>query len=135
MPLGPVPSDCLHLLDGEFLADGQDAGDYIAQNGHRLSVSKDPGIDRLDSDALATLNSVFDLYGDMARRAWSLVNATHEFPEYKEMYRDGTSTIIPYEVILKHHGGEQALLHERPVISQSTATHMVTPFWGSDSDL
>lgn len=136
MPMGPVPSNSLSLLNGEFMATGgHDIGDYFEQNGHRLSVARDPGTDRLTKDELATLDKVLAQYGDMAKRTWPLVDATHEFPEYKEVYREQTSTLIPYELMLKHYDDGSRMLDGRPVISQETASRMVNPFRGSDSDL
>ena len=105
------------------------------QDGHRLSVCNDPGVDALDNAEKATLDRVLRQYGDIAKRdKWEFVNQTHEFPEFKDVFRPNTSTLIPYELILKHHAPDR-MLHGRPVISEATASRMTNPFWDDDSDL
>lgn len=136
MPRGPVPSDSLSLLNGEFWdSNNHDVGDYFEQNRYRLTVTQDPGICQLTQPEVTTLNEVLEKYGDLAKKTWLLVKATHEFPEYKEVYHEKTSTLIPYELILKHYDNGSRMLDNRPVVSHETASRMVNPFWGSDSDL
>ncbi|MEM1108106.1 MAG: Panacea domain-containing protein [Planctomycetota bacterium] len=135
MPHGPVPSNSLSVLDGEFGFTGDlDPYNFFNQNGYHLTIKHSPGVSDLSDSEIATLDLVLDRYGQIAKNTWRLVESTHEFPEYKEVFREKTSTLIPYELIIKHYADDR-MLRDRPVISQATASHMESPFWGSDSDL
>jgi len=135
LPRGPVCSNSLNLLGGEFDIYGHDAFEYIQQEGHTLSIHKMPPMNHLVDDDRETLESVLQQYGQMAKTTWDLVEATHKFPEYSEVFREGTSTMIPYELILKHYGDESKFHHDRPVITQDVACQMNRPFWGKNEDL
>jgi hypothetical protein len=67
---------------------------------------------------------------------WDLVNHTHQFPEYKEVYVEGTSKTITYESLLRHYKQGDGFRHGRPVVSETTLHHMTFPFVAqSDADL
>ena len=135
LPRGPVCSNSLNLLAGEFDIFGTDAYEYIEQAGHQLSIHTMPPMDHLKEDDRSTLDAVLQQYGQMAKKTWDLVEATHKFPEYAEVFTEGTSTLIPYELILKHYGDESRFHHDRPVITRDIARQMSRPFWGNDEDL
>jgi hypothetical protein len=69
------------------------------------------------------------------QRTWDLAQETREYPEYKETYVEGTSTPIPFELILKHSGDESKFHLGRPVITPEMAAHMICPFPNDESDL
>jgi hypothetical protein len=60
------------------------------------------------------------------------VRRTHQLPEYKSRYVEGTSTPIPFEEIAKYSGQEKRYRHNRPVISVETASQIVCPFHRDD---
>ena len=72
---------------------------------------------------------------------WTLVDLTHELPEYKEAFaeataRDSKSGPISYELILKHAGDESHYRLNRPVVSSATVGHLLCPLNpGADTDL
>ena len=135
LPRGPVCSNSLNLLGGEFDIFGHDAYEYIEQQGHELTIHTMPPMNHLADHERDSLDTVLQQYGQMAQKTWALVETTHKFPEYAEVFQEGTSTLIPYELILKHYGGDSRFHHDRPVITQEVARQMNRPFWGSDEDL
>jgi uncharacterized phage-associated protein len=128
MPFGPVASRTLDLVDGNM------RGDYVFKFLHidnvSVSVRKSPGEDLLSAEERATLDRILQTYGSI--KTWPLVRRTHELPEYKSVYVEGTSTPIPFEEIAKHSGQEKRFRHNRPVISVETAAQIVCPFHRDD---
>jgi hypothetical protein len=68
-------------------------------------------------------------------RADELLRTARELPEYREAYVPGAEAPIPYEPILRHHGGERGFRLGRPVISPEAAAAMTRPFPASEPDL
>jgi len=138
MPYGPVPSATLDLLNGNW-ADPNLALRSLHLNDNTVMLRHDPGVGTLSAQELATLDEILAQYGDAHR--WSLVDALHELPEYKETYANAVARgkragIIPYEAILKHAGDESHYRLNRPVASAATVAHMVCPLnAGADADL
>lgn len=134
MDYGPVPSPCLAALDGE--GSNPDAV-FQALHIENVTVSlhgNAPDLSSLDDQDRATLDQVVLQFGRAP--AWDLVKHTHKFPEYEEVYVQGTSTPITYEAMLRHYGGDQGYRYNRPVVSEAMQTHMMSPFRpNSDADL
>jgi uncharacterized phage-associated protein len=128
LPYGPVPSTTLNLVDGNIRSD------YVFKFLHvdnvRVSVTKSPGENLLSDQERATLDRVLQTHGTTG--TWQLVRQTHELPEYKSTYIEGTSTTIPFEEIAKFSGNEKRFRHNRPVIAVETASQMVCPFHRDD---
>lgn len=101
MKFGPVLSHVKEMIDRP--AEGWD--DYIETLGYDVQLVKDPGCDHLSPYEVAELTSIADSYTDDDR--WSVVSLTHEFPEWKKHYREGTSTQIPPEDIAEAVGRGQ----------------------------
>ena len=102
MPWGPVPSDCLHAVNGEIWPNPDEAFKFIHVDDSEVSLRKDPGTASLSPVELESLERVYRVHGNKSR--WTLVGETHRYPEYKEAYVVGTSRTIPYESILRHSG-------------------------------
>ncbi|MBI4569884.1 MAG: SocA family protein [Planctomycetes bacterium] len=135
MKHGPVPSNCLDLLDGQVQEWREAVVSRIQTDDYHVrlrpeAVTNDPAL--TDSERRA-LDDVFFTHG--AKETWSLVDETHRFPEFQEACLKDTSAPIPYETILKHHGGEDRFRHGRAVISHVTMRHMVSPFRVTETDL
>ena len=134
MPFGPVPSNSLNLLNGDF---DLDPFAHFHLEDRKVSMHTPTGYTRLEDSDRQILDEVIQEHG--AKHTFTLKRETHEFPEYKEAYPHGswTSSVITYEVILKHHhrGDESKFRHGRPVISDEMASHMICPFPSSDADL
>jgi len=130
MKFGPVPSACLDTLNGERQEVFQSV--HVVDNRVKMARTTDTS-DHLNEAERAILDGVISSYGRVP--TWVLVEQTHEFPEYKEVNIPGTSTPIPYEVILKHHGDEKHFRHNKPVISREMASRMLYPFVRPEPDL
>lgn len=135
MDYGPVSSQCLGALDGV----PQDEAEFVFRAIHIENniVSLKPReteVTALTPQEIRTLDDVVMRYGSTP--TWELVRQTHEFPEYAEVFAEGTSTRITYEAMLKHYGGDQGYRHNRPVISEAIQSRMSPPFTpGTDADL
>ncbi len=134
MPYGPVPSMCLDLINANV--ESADVFRYIHVSDGQVRLQDNaPVPPALDADEISVIDDVISTYGSIP--TWPLVRQTHSFPEYQEAYVEDTSTQIPYETILKHHGNEDQYRHNRPVVSAKMAAHIDCPFprTAADADL
>lgn len=134
MPFGPVPALSLDLLDGQFeIKDDGGIFTFLQTQDHEVSLKEFPARPELTSSEIRVLDAVINRYGSMS--TWQLRNYTHQLPEYREVFRPGTSTRIPFELILKIYSAEKLFRHNRPVITAAMAANMLCPFPRSDTDL
>jgi len=126
MKLGPVPTDTLHLIDGEFYPIFGKIYDHISLMNVRVNLVKDPGEDLLSEEEKAFLESVWKAHGH--KPTLKVCYETHDLPEYRETFVEGTSTRIPYELIAQHSGNPERYRKGRPVISPEMAQAMRSPF-------
>jgi len=126
MPLGPVPSKTLDLLDGDLPESDQSLA-YLQQKDFIISIRKNPEQNLLSQSEIAVLDQVLRVHGQ--KDPWVLVKETHEYPEYKGTYKEDTSTRIPYEKILECYetGDGKRFRHGRPVVSRATIPAMRRP--------
>ncbi len=126
LPKGPVPTRTLDLLDGERI-ESNDCLAYLREEDFVFSLRQDPGHALLSASEVAILERVAEQHGH--KEQWTLVNETHRYPEYRQTYREGTSTRIPYEKILECHetGDGTRFRHGRPVVSEETIANMDCP--------
>ena len=108
MKLGPVLSQTLDLIKG--------TGKRTREWQHRIQtlpesygvrLVSDPGNDDLSRASMSKLDTVFEQYGH--EHPFDVVDETHEFTEWQEYYRIGTSTPIPLEAILRAQNAETML--------------------------
>lgn len=134
MPFGPVPTLSLDLLDGQF-GDGEDADifTYLQTGNIEVSLSRIPEPFGLGESELRILDAVLERYGAMD--TWALRDFTHQLPEYCRMFRPGTSTRIPFELLLEIYRKGTLFRHNRPVVTSAMAAHMFCPFDRSETDL
>lgn len=134
MPHGPVPSSCLAALNGESWPKPNAAFEYLHIDDNRVMLKAKPKDDWLTTEEKQTLEGVLAAYGGTS--TWRLRDQTHKLPEYKEVYVEGTSTTIPYELMLKLYKDESGFRHNRPVITEATLERMAFPFTANrDADL
>lgn len=136
MKWGPVPSDCLHALDGELSTEAEEeVCKHIQLVNFEVFLKSMPDFSRLSETETEVLDAVVEEHGRKPRRQLEL--ETHEYPEYKIHYVKGTSTPIPYESILKcyAYADETRFRHNRPVISEAMASKMLSPFPDPEPDL
>ena len=126
MKLGPVPSNTLDLIEGEFHPVNERVYEHIHLNNVRVSLARDPGDDQLTPEEKTVLDAVWREHGH--KDTIPLCYETHRLPEYRDAYVDGTSTTIPYEKIAQHSGNPARFRLGRPVISPEAAAQMRPPF-------
>lgn len=105
MKFGPVLTHVKEMIDRA--AEGWD--DYIETVGYDVVLVSDPGVDHLSEYEMEMLSQAANRYEDEDR--WEVVELTHEFPEWKKHYRQGTSTLIPPEDIAEAVGRAGDLSH------------------------
>lgn len=133
MRWGPVPSNCLSTINGDYWPDASAVFQYLHVADNNVTVHTDPGTGLLSPEELCTLDKVITKHGSKNR--WQLVGETHNLPEYKDAYVDATSAPIPYESILRHSGSTENWMNDRPAVSEATLAHMTRPFPDSETDL
>lgn len=134
MPKGPVPTHCLDLLNGNTFFQDSKIFRFLRVSDDKVELRDGiTGVPQLDEHERAIVDAVVDAHGGTP--TWTLVDQTHEYPEYRETYVEDTSTPIPFEIILKHHGSPGQYRHNRPVVSPEMAERMMSPFPRSEPDL
>ena len=135
MPWGPVPSESLNAVDGELWpAERNDRVLAVLRvEDNVVTLKSTPSTSLLEHTEISVLDDVLKEHG--ATPPWRLVDQTHAYPEYREVYVERSSRPIPFEIILKHYGTENQYRHNRPVVSERMAAHMVSPFRRDDADL
>ncbi len=126
MPYGPVPSGCLDLLNGVTLINHDRVFRFIHVEDALVSLRQAPEYTLLSDSDRAVLDETVRCHGNT--RTWSLVHQTHDLPEYRSTYVEGTSTTIPFEVIASASGDQRRFRLHRPVVSPETAAAMPCPF-------
>lgn len=132
MKHGPVPSGCLNVLNGEiesqvfsFL--------HVRDREVALDQAPPPDLEKFADHETQILEQTLEEYGGMT--TGQLYCLVHELPEYKDCYVPGTSTAIPFERILQHHGTEDQFRQGRPVISREMRRYLTCPFPQSESPI
>lgn len=133
MQYGPVPSLCLDLLDGQFMDEDADLFRNLHTEDHKVSLKQTPEPVRLAGSEREALDRIITHYGEWG--SWELVEHTHQFAEYKRVFREGTSTRIPFELLLEIYRPERFYRHNRPVITNEMAANMACPFPKSEDDM
>ncbi len=126
MKLGPVPSNTLNLIDGEYFPVNQAVYNYIHLNNYSVSLTRSPGDELLSENERSVLDAIWAEHGRKA--TMPLCRETHGLPEYVETYIEGTSTPIPYDKIARHSGNPARFWLGRPVISPEMAESIPFPF-------
>jgi uncharacterized phage-associated protein len=126
MKLGPVPSNTLNMIDGEFSPVYGGVYEHITLMNVNVSLAKDPGEELLSNEEKESLEAIWKQHGH--KKTIPLCYETHNLPEYRETFVEGTSTRIPYEVIARHSGNPARYRKGRPVISPEMAEMIKPPF-------
>lgn len=98
MEYGPVHSEAYDLIKGSHWGE-ESWAEFIRKDGHEVELTKDPGVLTLSRYEIGKLTETAAKYREMEE--FDLVRLTHEFPEWKANYREGTSTPIPMEDIIE----------------------------------
>lgn len=125
MPKGPIPSNCLDVLDGDPPYD-EEVFRYLHVEDNKITLHTKPGLNVLTESEKETLDKILKEHGHKDK--WKLVDETHMYPEYADVFKGDTSTRIPYELILKYHGDESQYRDGRPVLTRKIREHMKCPF-------
>ncbi len=134
MPYGPVPTLSLNLLDGQFAqSDDGAVFTYLETRDYEVSLKEIPDPLGLSQTEIRALDAVMQRYGVMD--TWRLKDYTHELPEYRQVFRPGTSTRIPFELLLELYSTGNLYRHGRPVITPGMAASMPCPFPRPEPDL
>ncbi|WP_395015435.1 Panacea domain-containing protein [Dongia sp.] len=109
MPQGPVPSDTLNFVNGEY-GDNEDWDSLISDReehlvGLRNAQITEDDLDELSDAEIEVLGEVWGQFGRMDR--FALVKYTHDnCPEWEDPH--GSSSPIPYQRILRYLGKPHA---------------------------
>ena len=104
MDHGPVLSHLLDLIN-QKVARWDEWNAVIRRTGYQVELTSDPGTGELSKGDKDKLQEVCDRY--LGVDDWTLADKiTHEFPEWSQNYREGTSSRIPWEDALKAQGHE-----------------------------
>ena len=127
LPKGPAPSKTYDMLKGNRL-ESEDCLRCLHEEDFVFSLREGAMPETLDETEITVLNDVIEEHGQ--KNQWTLVEETHSYSEYVAVYREGTSTIIPYEKILEcyEQGDGSRFRRGRPVISEATISRMACPF-------
>ena len=101
MDHGPVLSQVYDLIKGEASRAGE-WNHYVRTVNRAVEFRNDPGRGELSRREVEKLTEVTDRYRDV--NDWSLVRATHDFPEWSSNFRVGTSSTIPWPEVLSAQG-------------------------------
>jgi uncharacterized phage-associated protein len=105
MKHGPVLSNILNLIKGKIPRSDEWATHLqTLPESHRIRLIVDPRTGSLCRASRELMEKVFNQYGNMPR--FQLRDLTHQFPEWQTYYKKNTSTIIPWNEILRLHGHE-----------------------------
>ncbi len=132
MKWGPVPSASLDAINGNLFEALEVVFRYLHVDECRVLLRQRPPYSHLTAREAETIDQVLNHHG---QKGWALVRETHTYPEYREVYCEGASTPIPYELILRYHGTQEHFRHDRPVVSEAMAGHMLNPLPPCDEDL
>ena len=134
MPYGPVPTLSLNLLDGQF-DQGHDGEvfAYLETSDRDVCLKKLPEPLGLEDSEKKILDEIIERYGKI--ETWTLERQTRKLPEYQRVNRSGTSTRIPFELLLEFYAKDRLFRHGRAVVTSAMAANMSCPFSRSEDDL
>ena len=98
MDYGPVHSEAYDLVKGAHWGE-ENWADFVRKDGHEVELTKDPGVLTLSRYEIDKLAGTAAMYREM--EDFDLARLTHDFPEWKANYHQGTSTPIPMEDIIE----------------------------------
>lgn len=132
MDHGPVPSGCLHVLNGEIESRVFSVL-HIHDREVKLDENPPPDMEGLADDESGTMKQTLGEYGHLT--TGQLYRLVHDLPEYRDCHIPGTSADIPFEKILQHHGTEDQFRHGRPVITREMRRYLACPFPRSETHI
>lgn len=104
MEYGPVLSGTYNMIKAEDSRSGQWEQFFQRCGEYDIRMIRDPGDDVLCEAIRDKLDSVFQRFGNQP--PFDVVDKTHQFKEWQAFYKEGTSTAIPWQEILKLNGCE-----------------------------
>jgi uncharacterized phage-associated protein len=96
MDQGPVLSTTLNLIHGDVPSSGPWEKAISVPYKHEVSLSEDPGDDKLSEAEVEIIRDIFNEHGKKCR--WDLCDFTHTLPEWEDP--KGSSIKIEYQDIL-----------------------------------
>jgi uncharacterized phage-associated protein len=97
MPYGPIHREVYDLLNGGH-SDQAEWSKHFGSDAHLVVLRNDPDVSALSRYEVGILNEISQRF--MGYDDWDVADATRDFEEYKNRYRDGTSTTIPADELI-----------------------------------
>ena len=94
---GPLHCEVYDLIKGESVESAEWAI-HFSNSGHSVILTNEPELLDLSEYETEKLAEVFERYREVD--TWSLVELTHDLPEWKHFHKPGSSQVIPMESIL-----------------------------------
>jgi len=105
MDNGPLHSDVYDMIKGEHVATPRWSR-YFTNDGSRdVILTQEPDTANLSRNEIEMLHQVVDMHSHVDD--WKLSTLTHEFPEWINVYQEGTSKPIELESIIDGIGREE----------------------------
>jgi len=98
MDYGPVLSEVLDLAKGQHRDEGV-WSEFIRKDGYAVTLEKNPGVLSLSRYEIERLTKTAEEYRNTDD--WEIIEQTHAFEEWKGNYRQGTSTAIPLQDMIR----------------------------------
>ena len=133
MQWGPLPSKCLDIVNGNPGFPPDQVFGVIHVEDTQVAIRHAAIESALSDTEKLSLDWVISGYGHMAK--WAIVEATHDLPEYKENFREGTATTISFESIAKYSGNDRRFLNGRLIVSVDAAHRLEMPYSAADQSL
>jgi uncharacterized phage-associated protein len=125
MDHGCVHSDILNWINGR-LRDSAKWSKFIRTEDYDVVLAADPGQLALSQYDIEKLQEVYNRYQGLTR--FQLADLTHEFPEWKKNYSQGTSQTIPLSDIIEAVGRKS---EEEDIAHDAARQTKLRRFFGS----
>lgn len=97
MKYGPIHSEVYDLIKGGHSEQAQ-WSKHFGNDAHLVVLRDDPEVSALSRYEIGILNEVSQKF--MGYDDWDIADATHDLAEYKNSYKEGTSTTISPELLI-----------------------------------
>jgi len=121
MKNGPVLSRVFDLIMGQT-AHTDEWADCIQTQGYKVFLRKKPGRGKLSKREVQKLHTVSERYRQL--EDFGLAELTHQFPEWKDHFQEGSAVPIPWEDVLRaQHREEMIPIAEREAATREVLDH------------
>jgi uncharacterized phage-associated protein len=106
MDHGPLHSDILDLINGRHPSEAVWSKFFSALGPREVQLTDEPDVGRLSRYEIDLLNHIVEMHAAMDDFDLSMV--THGFPEWAKTAQEGTSTVIPIELLVEEICGAES---------------------------